>query len=662
MNLLPSRNSRPRMRVWRVLIPLGVVTTVFALTALRGQDNSVVPPAPAPGPAPVQPGAGPEGPASPPLAAKSELEITVFRAGPGPYAWAKPGRIASTFITDTPEVVEVVAHAKLMRRPDLAKQVEWEITPPAGFQVPEDAVLKGGKLTVRLQRKGGNPTGGGEALSLSVKAYVAYDEKTHQHALTLTQDLRDRLRQEYVDLKRATVPDRWELIDETEFRKRYGKKYPGVEFSELNWSKQPVGGEKYPFIVATESLVRTIHQTEKVYGQPLVISSGFRNPIRQVEVHAPVGESYHQYGRAADLYVAPDSSPPKSGRKIATEKDWLRLAAAAIRGGGVWIEPMLACHVNTNGCHVHVDVRENGVRSSIVQVSGKVTDPTGNPVPGATVRLAGMPAPTNAQGQYLIKHVLTPKQYDLQVEAPGRPPVTQSVQVGETGATAMVQLPADPQPTLVARVAGAERLTTGMATVRVALKNVGLSQALSVRLSASAPELPAGVTQVTPSQMSSLAPGQEALCSVQVPLQHATKPLQAGLTTLPLKLTAVFRTPKGASRAQDLPLDVALGPEPGPAAPVPPVAPVAPADTPPSREEGTLKQPKARPDLGAAAGGLAAGAAAAGLAAAARRRARKPSKPVPLPPLEPVDPATLVPRDPVAFLEEREQEGEQKEL
>src|SRR5205814_1337715 len=131
----------------------------------------------------------------------------------------------------------------------------------------------------------------------------------------------------------------------------------------------------------------------------------------------------------ADLFVAPDSAPPKSGRTVASEKDWLRLAAASLRAGGVWIEPMTDTHVNTDHCHVHVDVRESGAQSSIVEVAGRVTDAGGNPVPGAWVRLAGMPAVTNAEGRYRLKHVLTPRDYDLQVEAPGLEPTKQKVTV-----------------------------------------------------------------------------------------------------------------------------------------------------------------------------------------------------------------------------------------
>src|SRR5688572_17903701 len=39
--------------------------------------------------------------------ARPGLEITDFRAGPGPYVWLQPERIASTFITNSANGLEV---------------------------------------------------------------------------------------------------------------------------------------------------------------------------------------------------------------------------------------------------------------------------------------------------------------------------------------------------------------------------------------------------------------------------------------------------------------------------------------------------------------------------------------------------------------------------
>ncbi|HTE21012.1 MAG TPA: carboxypeptidase regulatory-like domain-containing protein, partial [Armatimonadota bacterium] len=453
----------------RALVPTGVLVVAAMVAAQSGDDGSVLPGAPPTAPAaPTAPVRGTaDGRKTPPARPhrRASLEIVALRAGPGPYPWGRGGRIARSFITDTPEVLEVVAQARFKSEPALLSGVRWEVTPPTGFTVPADATLEGAKLIVRLRRAEGNPSGGGEPLALAVTATLASGGTTHRETATLQQDLRDRLRQEYVDLERAYVPSRNALLDEMEFRKRYGRKYRSVQFAELNKTKQPGRAEQYPYILAEEALVGALHRAEREYGRPLNITSGFRNPVRQVEVHASVGESHHQYGRAADLYVPPDSVHPGTRQRIASELDWFRLASAALRGGGVWIEPMLACHVNTDGCHVHVDVRERGTPSRVVRVRGRVTDPSGNPIAGATVRLAGMPAITSASGAYSLKHVLTPRQYELQVEAPGRGATTQAVAVGGGETQVSVRLQADPQPTLVAR-ADPARAGAGPLTVR----------------------------------------------------------------------------------------------------------------------------------------------------------------------------------------------------
>lgn len=437
-----------------LLAPLAAVLTAAVVRAQgTGRDSSVLPPAAAPAVAPpAAPAGDPRSTLPGSRVASPRLQLRSVRIGAEPYAWAAPGQAVKSFITNDPRLLEVAAEARISGRTEPAGKIEWEITPPVGFQVPEDAELTGPTLRVRLVRELGNSTGAGAPLSLTLSAVDVSDRKHLQASITVTQDLRDRLRQEYVDLERAEVPARKDMLDEDQFRRAYGKKYPDVTFAELNFSKQPDNEERYPVILAAESLVRTVQQLRAEYPLPVTLSSGFRNPVRQVEVHAVVGESHHQYGRAADLSVAPDSAPPKNGRTIAYPGDWLRLAAACLRAGGVWIEPMTECHVYTAGCHVHVDVREAGVQSRLVKITGVVTAADGLAVPGATVRLAGMEVLTNAVGAYELKHVLTPREYPLEVALPQHEPITRTVLVGETGAVASVRLPVGMQAQAASRI------------------------------------------------------------------------------------------------------------------------------------------------------------------------------------------------------------------
>jgi len=563
-----------------------------------------------------------------------EFRMLTLRAGEGPYPWSVPGRFVRSFVTNDPNNLELVTSAAVKGRPELDSQIEWDVTPPAGFQLPAGAVLRGQKLALNLIRPDGNLSGAGEPLSLTVRCRVAVDGRVFTRVTRLEQDLRDRLRQEYVDLERAYIPARSELLDEEQFKRTYGKKYPAVVFSELNWSKLPGRDERYPVILATEELLRTIQQTRTLYGRPLVVSSGFRNPVRQVEVHGTVAESHHQYGRAVDLYVAPDSAPPKTGRKVASEGDWLRLAASTLRGGGVWVEPMLDCHVNTDGCHVHVDVRESGTRSEIAQVSGKVTDPSGLPVPGATVRLAGMPAQTNAWGSFTIKHVLTPKEYELTVEAPGRGVKSQKLTVGGPATTVALQMPNDPNPTLMARAEEAQPASNGKFSVRVFVRNAGPSAALGLRLAAGPSDLPSRGGSVSPAHLPLVGPGQETAIQLELPARP-TKNGQADVSDgMPVVLTASYRNAEGETRGQALRLNVSV--PVGKESQVSKEANAASLSTPIT---GTSEK-RSNADLGAAAGGLTLGGAAAVAGALARRRLKRPSEPASEPS---VDPAQSLP-------------------
>jgi hypothetical protein len=543
----------------------------------------------------------------------------------------------------------VIATARAAGRgslPDAGAGVEWEISPPPGFTVPETAVMRGPDLRVQLIRAEGNPKGLGGPLSVGVRARAEVGGQVVGGQATLTQDLADRLRQEYVDLGRRYVPARSELLDRKTFTRLYGKKYPAITFDRLNFSRQPGTEERYPYIMISPRLVDTLQRTEKLYGRRLEIASGFRNPVWQVVVHSVVGESHHQYGRAADIHVPVNSSPPRDGRRIATERDWLYLASAALRGGGVWIEPMLECHPNTAGCHVHVDVRESGSRSRMVEVTGRITDAAGAPVAGALVRMAGMPARTNAKGEYVLVHVVHSNNHDLEVEAPGRGIANQPITLGPTRTVASVRVAPDPQATLVAHAEGAERDARGM-TLRVALRNLGQSPARGVRLSAAWHETRGGnaTSQASPAQLAALQPGEVGRFTVRLASRGALPPSQR-----PVRVNATFRTQGGDQRTQSM---VVQPPAAGETETTPAASelPGTPPTTVPANPIEASRPPEATipapsksgvVDPAAAAGGLAAGGVA-GAAAGLLRRKGKTKQPAatPPPPVPEADPSAL---------------------
>lgn len=603
---------------------LGWTAAVLALAgAAFAQAPAGKEPVPAPNPAPPKtadpktPGK-PDAPApTPPAAPNSEgstlpetpkpretVEIVTLSVGQDGSVRRLKG-FGGSFLTDTAESLQIRAEARVKGNPALTQGIRWEITPPLRFSLPPDARLAGPKLDLRLVRKGGNPQSSGGPLTLTVKATSDAEGAAAPASVFFTQDDRDRLRQEYVDLARADVPGREDLVDEGEFYRRFGRKYRGVRFDALNTSRNPATGLKYPAIPLTEELVRTIYRTEKEYGRPVQVTSGFRNPVRQDEVHAGVEESHHQYGRAVDFYVMPRSVV--EGKIVASEQDWLKLASAGLRAGGAWIEPMADCGVNTQACHVHVDVRPGGPQSRLVVLQGRITDPGGNPQAGATVRLAGMPIRTNADGRYLLKHILFTPQEELSVELPGRGPINRQVSLVENPVVVDLTVPADPQPTLIARVESAQRDSAGTATLRVSFKNAGLSEAKSVKLAISVADPKITLGEVTPAELASIPSGGEGACNVRVSVSANDAATLQSLQAM-LSVGAVYQTPAGQSRTQSWKLMAQVDPSPqAPTAAVPAQATAQKAGA-----AGTVLRINGRGgvDFGAAAGGLLLGALA----------------------------------------------------
>ncbi len=220
--------------------------------------------------------------------------LTSLCVGPGPRVFAPGRHVVATFITDDGESGHVMATARLAAASG-SPLIHWSVVAPGGFQVPAEGNWTGPRLDVLLRRPGGNPGGRGGPLSLTVQAHVQVDEQEYTARETVVQDELDQLRQEYVDLERHTVPDRSEFVDATSFAARYGRRYPWLHFEDLNWSVNPNTRLRYSYAIIRPELLQGLDRVRQAYGG-IVINSGYRNPVRQVEVHAPVPESLHQYG------------------------------------------------------------------------------------------------------------------------------------------------------------------------------------------------------------------------------------------------------------------------------------------------------------------------------------------------------------------------------
>ena len=486
---------------------------------------------------------------APPPRTKGRLTITSLRAGAAPYAWGPADRRTGqrqviTFLTESATACSLNATAKVAGGEGGAEQIRWRVTPPVGFAVPVGADLTGSELSVQLVRAAGKPAVGAP-LSLSVEASVTADGQTLADTAAVAQDQRDQMRQEYVDLARRIVPTRGELIDAVEFQRRYAKRYPATSFEQINWSINPATRQRYGYVMISERLLQAIQGTSIRYGRPVQITSGFRNPRRQEEVHGVVEESHHQYGRAADLYAVPDWAEPRTGRAITTEADWLRLAAAAVDGGAAWIEPMLLCNVNTAGCHVHLDVRESGSRAVKVAIRGQVRDGrTGRPAPGAVVTLEGMPATCNENGRFLLRHVLVPKTYPLKIALPDREPYEVSLDVRPNGpAELALNVPADGRGYLYASARDIRPQGDDEAVVTLAVRNIGPQPVRGVELQMASAG-PVQLRQVNPATVPALGPFEHAEVTVTVRGDVSD--------VVPVSLRAAYQHPDGKARVQML--------------------------------------------------------------------------------------------------------------
>ena len=449
---------------------------------------------------------------APAQADSSPIEVVrVGRGGAGPHS----------LVTDTAIYLTIQAYAAFDAP---AAEIVWRVTPPAGFELPADAVLSGPVLDVRLVRRAGNPTGEGGPLTLTLRVENAEGETA---SLRWRQDELDRLRQEYVDLERRVVPPRDAFIDAPTFAARYAEQYPGWTFERVNHSLNPGTGRRYPYLMISERLLATLAALEQQRGT-IYVASVYRNPYRQWVVNRPVGESHHQYGRAADLGV------PVSAAGVSTPADWLTLAREALLAGGHWIEPMLLTGINTNGCHLHVDVRPEGVVSQVVRLHGRVLAEDGRtPVPGARLDLAGMPAVTDGQGRFSITHVLTPRRHLLEALTPSGALWTQALYlqggVNEVVVRLAPGLAQRSAPLLVIR-AVREPVATGDRPVMVAVTNEGNATARNLRWAAMSVTSGPEVVDVEPSTLGTLAPGETAM--VQVTTRAGGGPRELGFRLL----------------------------------------------------------------------------------------------------------------------------------
>jgi hypothetical protein len=466
------------------------------------------------------------------------LTLVSLEVGPQPWVRVPGRRVIATFTSEDPETLRVMASVRL--RPGLdPASVRWTVSAPLGFVVPVEGKWNGPRLDVTLRRPGGNSAGLGGPLSLTVQAQVSVEGQRHIVQETVVQDEVDQIRQEYIDLARRRVPERGEFLNAASFAARYGARYPWLRFEHLNWSVNPTTRERFSYALIRPELVVGLDRMRRVSGS-VTINSGYRNPTRQVEVHAPVRESLHQYGYAADLAV-----PPAAGRSWPNETDWRQLAEVACGAHAKWVEPLTSSSPNGPGCHVHVDYRPGPVSSAPVRLRGEVVAAaTGRPVAGALVVLGGMPAQTDARGFFVLRNVMSGGRYPVEVRADGYAPLVQPVWLkawGTASTRLALQAPApDGVSVTVVRTDWLDE-AAGLLSVGLRVSNAGRGPA-DVRLGVGST-----AARVTPAaaRLAALPAGADRQVAVTVRFPRGKAP-----APLPLAVDLQFRSAGKEQRAR----------------------------------------------------------------------------------------------------------------
>jgi hypothetical protein len=512
------------------------------------------------------------------------LTLRSLTVGPEPWVWASGQRVVATFVTDDGEQLRLKAMARLRRGID-ARAIRWTVSAPLGFVVPVEGSWTGPRLDVVLRRPGGNPTGLNGPLALTVEAQAILDGQEYTARETVVQDEIDQIRQEYIDLERRDLPARSEFLDAAGFAARYGRRYPWLRFEDLNWSVDRTTGLRYSYALIRPELVEGLDRVRRLYGS-LAINSGYRNPVRQVEVHAPVRESLHQYGYAADLAVTPGA-----GRGFPNEVDWRRLAEIACRARAKWVEPLADSGANGPECHVHLDYRSGPGSAAPVRLRGQVlAADTGRPVAGALVLLGGMPARTDARGIFGIYTVLSGGPHPVDVRAEGYAPLTEPIGLRAWGAaTARLLLQPALPPALTIAVARAQWIDRAAGRLAIVLRvtNGGSDRIQDTRLRVT-PGTGALLSQA-PDKLGDLPPGAVRGMAVAMRL----RPGQG--EGVPLAVDLAFRGAAGQAHRLRQQLQ-ALLPEAAPALASAPVRKGAPAPVRIGTDHRTFAHP-ARPEM-----------------------------------------------------------------
>jgi hypothetical protein len=142
-----------------------------------------------------------------------------------------------------------------------------------------------------------------------IKATITHDGKTQEIVETVAQDERDIIRQEYVDFRT------W----------RAGFTLHVPYRNRIREPSRPQMRGNYTLVVDS-AMTDLLTATEARYGGTITVSSGWRNPRRNIAAGSKVPNSNHQHGGAVDMQPASAHAPASPTRR----HEYLNLYNAAL--------------------------------------------------------------------------------------------------------------------------------------------------------------------------------------------------------------------------------------------------------------------------------------------------------------------------------------------
>ncbi len=181
-------------------------------------------------------------------------------------------------------------------------------------------------------------TGRTKPLAYQVKAQITVEGQTYEDTKTIKQDDLDQLRQEYQDMNKDIKPERSQFVNAQIYQNPLGHfPYDSIKSNgDINtWA-----------IFTIEENLENVRV--QIGNQDMIVNSGYRTPIKQLQESPQYPNGRHMYGDAADIKVK-----DFNGDLIVDENDWIFLRNAA-KAKNACVEPV---SVSGTYSYVHMDWR-----------------------------------------------------------------------------------------------------------------------------------------------------------------------------------------------------------------------------------------------------------------------------------------------------------------